>query len=59
MQLNSTLLFDFPHRDPVDDSEAFARMQEVVASLGLTIERARIRSDVVVIDHIEHAPSPN
>ncbi len=46
-------------RDPLDDSDALARMQEAVVPLGLTIERARIPSEVVVIDYIEHTPTGN
>ena len=46
-------------RDDVDDSDAFFRMQEAVRPLGLNINRARVPTKVVVIDHIEHSPAEN
>jgi uncharacterized protein (TIGR03435 family) len=58
ISLNPTLIFGGT-RDPIDDSDALARMQEAVEPLGLSIERARIPTEVVVIDHIEHEPSGN
>lgn len=60
--LNSNLIFAGIAKggnDSLDDSDALARMQEAVEPFGLTIERARIPSEVVVIDHIEHTTSGN
>lgn len=58
--LDPALIFaGLANRDPLDDSDALARMQEAVAPLGLTIERGRVPEEVVVIDHIEHTPTGN
>jgi uncharacterized protein (TIGR03435 family) len=60
--LDSALIFDGIRRGVVndlDDSDALARMQQAVEPLGLKIERARVERDVVVVDHVEHAPTGN
>jgi uncharacterized protein (TIGR03435 family) len=57
--LNPALIFAGGARNTIDDSDALARMREAVEPYGLNIDRARIPTTVVVIDHIEHTPTGN
>ena len=59
LSFESSLLFPKAAPDPLDDSDGLARMRQAVEPFGLNIDRARIPTEVVVIDHIEHIPTDN
>jgi len=42
-----------------DDSDAAGRMSEILAPMGLRLERRKVPKEVVVIDHMNRTPSEN
>jgi uncharacterized protein (TIGR03435 family) len=42
-----------------DDVDGFERMNQALDPLGLKLERRKVPTDVIIVDHIEHTPTEN